>query len=97
MKLLDFLSDFGLTSLFSLLLVMFKHKRRTEGKKIRIFYLHFRPCTIMFSTFFLAYPSFFHLKKFFYSDFGPSALRLRMKESAVIFAKIWFIKRVDKG
>ena len=26
MKLLDFLSDFGLTSLFSLLLVMFKHK-----------------------------------------------------------------------
>ena len=45
-----------------------------------------RPCTTMLSTFFLAYPSFFHLKKFFYSDFGPSALRLRMEESAVIFA-----------
>ena len=38
-------------------------QRRTEGKKIIIFYLHFRPRTIMFSTFFLAYPSFFHLKK----------------------------------
>ena len=59
--------------------------KRTEGKKIKNFYLHFRPCTIMFSTFFLAYPSFFHLKKVFYYDFGPSALRLRM-ESAVIFA-----------
>ena len=45
-----------------------------------------RPCTTMLSIFFLAYPSFFHLKKFFYSDFGPSALRLRMEESAVIFA-----------
>ena len=61
-------------------------KRRTEDKKIRIFYLHFRPCTIMFSTFFRAYPSFFQLKRFFYSDFGPLALRLRMEESAVIFA-----------
>ena len=40
----------------------------------------------MFSTFLLAYLLFFHLKKFFYSDFGPSALRLRMEESAVIFA-----------
>ena len=66
--------------------------RRTEGKKIRIFYLLFRPCTIMFSTFFLAYPSFFHLKKIFYSDFGPSALRLRMEKSAVIFAAydVWY-------
>ena len=35
--------------------------------------------------------------KIFFYYFGPSALRLRMKESAVIFAKIWFIKRVDKG
>ena len=40
----------------------------------------------MFSNFFLAYSSFFHLKKISYSDFGPSALRLRMEESAVIFA-----------
>ena len=37
----------------------------------------------------------FPLKSFFYY-FGPSALRLRMKESAVIFAKIWFIKLVDR-
>lgn len=40
----------------------------------------------MFSTFFLAYPLFFHLKKCFYSDFGSSALRLRMEESVVIFS-----------
>ena len=38
------------------------------------------------STFFLAYPSFFSPKKSFYSDFRPSTLRLRMEESAVIFA-----------
>ena len=31
-------------------------------------------------------------KKIFYSDFGPSALRLRMEESAVIFAAydVWY-------
>ena len=48
----------------------------------------------MFSTFFLAYPSFFHLKKLFYSDFGPSALRLRMEESVVIFAAydVWYVE-----
>ena len=40
----------------------------------------------MFSTFFLAHPSFFHLQKCFYFDFGPSALRLRLEELAVIFA-----------
>ena len=39
----------------------------------------------MFLTFFLAYPSFFHLI-FFSSAVGPSALRLRMEESAVIVA-----------
>ena len=51
-----------------------------------IFYLYFRSCTIMFSTFFLAYPSFFHLKKCNLFQFGPLALWLRMEESAVIFA-----------
>ena len=40
----------------------------------------------MFSTFFLAYPSFLHLFFFFYSDVWPSALRIRMEESAVIVA-----------
>ena len=42
----------------------------------------------MFSTFFLTYPSCFQLKCF-YSDFGPSALRLRMQESADIFCSLW--------
>ena len=42
----------------------------------------------MFSTFFLAYPLFFHLKKGFYSDFGPSVLRLRMEESTVILLTV---------
>lgn len=32
------------------------------------------------------YPWFRHLKKYFYSNFGPSALQNRMVESAVIFA-----------
>ena len=40
----------------------------------------------MFQLFFLAYPSFFHFKKCFYSDFRPSALRLIMEESAAILA-----------
>ena len=46
----------------------------------------------VFNLFFLAYPSFFHLKKCFYSDFGPSELRLIMEESAVIFAAydVWY-------
>ena len=44
--------------------------KETEGKKIIIFYLHFRPRTIMFSTFFLAYPSFFYLKKIFIPILG---------------------------
>ena len=53
---------------------------------------YFKRCTIIFSTFLLPYPSFFHLKECFYSDFGPSALRLRMKESAIIFAAndVWY-------
>ena len=55
-------------------------------QKISIFYLHFRQCTINGFNFFLAYPSFFHLQKCFYSDFGPSALQLRMEESVAIFA-----------
>ena len=63
----------------------FVYSRILKGEK-SITYLHFRACTIMFSPFFLAYPSFFHLKKCFYSDFEPSALRFRMGESAVISA-----------
>ena len=67
-------------------LVVFTIEGGTDGEKMSIFYFHFKPCTIMFSTFFLAYSTFFHLKKCFYSDFWPSALRLRMEESAVILA-----------
>ena len=37
-------------------------------------------------NFFSGIPSFFHQTKSSYFDFGPSALRLRMEESAVIFA-----------
>jgi len=37
-------------------------------------------------TFLLPYPSLVHLKECFYFDFGPSALRLRMEELAIIFA-----------
>ena len=37
-------------------------KGELKAKKISIIYLHFRPCIIMFSTFSLVYPSFFHIK-----------------------------------
>ena len=55
-------------------------------------YLPFSPCTIMFSTFFWHICRFSSSKKCFHSDFGPSAMRLRMEESAVIFAAydIWY-------
>mgnify|MGYP007058658916 CR=1 FL=1 len=40
----------------------------------------------MFSNFFLAYSHIPHFHQKNCSDFAPSALRLRMEESAVIFA-----------
>ena len=55
----------------SLIYRMSRFKGDLKTKKNSVIYLTFRPCIIMFSTFFLAYPLFFHLKKCFYSDFGP--------------------------
>ena len=61
--------------------IMFCGLKGNSRQKISIFYLHFRQWTINGFNFFLEYPSSFHLQNCFYSDFGPSALQLRMEES----------------
>jgi len=72
-------------------------KAQLKAKKNKNHFFIF--CTMHNNVFkfFLAYLSFFPLKRmFFFSDFGLSALRLRKEESAVILAD-YDIRQGDKG